>query len=117
MNLHLLSIDDKKANLIASHLGRAYGICDIIKKSPFYIANARTMMPLDIMARHDVVTDRIYSRTGGESIVKEEYYDVVLEVASYARKHLQIARAIHEKSKQEGETKVHEHCHRAFLIA
>ena len=72
MNLHLLSIDDKKANLIASHLGRAYGICDIIKKSPFYIAHSRSMMPLDIMARHDVVTDRIYSRTGGESIVNVE---------------------------------------------
>ena len=46
------------------------------------------MMPLEIMARHDVVTDRIYSRTGGESIVKDEFYDVVLEVAAYARKHL-----------------------------
>lgn len=88
MNLHLLSIDDEKANLVASHLGRAYGICDILKKAPFYIAQSRSMMPLDIMARNNVVTDRIYSRTGGESIVKDEFYDVVLEVAAYARKHL-----------------------------
>ena len=38
MNLHLLRIDDANANLIASHLGRALGICDILKKSPYYIA-------------------------------------------------------------------------------
>ena len=74
-------------------------------------------MPLEIMARHDVVTDRIYSRTGGESIVIDQFYDVVLEVAAYARKHLQIARAIQEKSMEEGETRLSEHSHRAFLLA
>ena len=94
MNLHLLSIDDQKANLIASHLGRAIGICDILKKTPYYIALNRGKLPLDIMARHNVFNDRIYNRVGGESIVIDEFYDVVLEVAAYARKHLQIARAI-----------------------
>ena len=88
MNLHLLSIDDQKANLIASHLGRAIGICDVLKKTPYYIATNRGKLPLDIMARHNVFNDRIYSRVGGESIVMDEFYDVVLEVAAYARKHL-----------------------------
>ena len=88
MNLHLLSIDDQQANLIASHLGRCLGICDILKKTPYYIAVHRNKIPLEIMAKHNVFNDRIYNRTGGEAIVKEEFYDAVLEVAAYARKHL-----------------------------
>ena len=98
MNLHLLSIDDQKANLVASHLGRALGICDVLKKTPYFIAKHRRQLPLDIMAKHNVFNDRIYNRIGGESIIVDEFYDVILEVAAYARKHLQIARAIQEKS-------------------
>ena len=98
MNLHLLSIDDQQANLIASHLGRCLGICDILKKTPYYLAVHRNKIPLEIMARHNVFNDRIYNRTGGVAIVKEEFYDAVLEVAAYARKHLQIVREIKHKS-------------------
>ena len=94
MNLHLLNIDDANANLIASHLGRALGICDILRKSPYYIATNRGYLPNDIMMKHNVANDRIYKNHGTEAIVLDEFYDVVLEVASYARKHLQIAQQI-----------------------
>ena len=117
MNLHLLSIDDEQANLIASHLGRAIGICDILKKTPYYLAVHRNKIPLEIMARHNVYNDRIYNRTGGEAIVKEEFYDAVLEVAAYARKHLQIVREIKQKSEEPGGTPLPQHCHRAFLLS
>ena len=92
MNLHLLGIDDPKANLVASHLGRALGICDVLKKSPYYIAVNRGYLPIDVMCKHNVQSDKIYKRQDKESIVAEEFFDVVLEVAAYARKHLQIAR-------------------------
>ena len=62
MNLHLLRIDDERANLIASHLGRAVGICDILKKSPYYIAVNRDYIPVDVMMKHNVQTDKIYRR-------------------------------------------------------
>ena len=54
MNLHLLRIDDQRANLIASHLGRAIGICDVLKKSPYYIAVQRHYIPIDILLKHNV---------------------------------------------------------------
>ena len=54
MNLHLLQIDDTRANLIASHLGRAIGICDILKKSPYYIAVNRGILPVDVMMRLNI---------------------------------------------------------------
>ena len=88
LNLHLLRIDDERANLIASHLGRAVGICDIIKKSPYYIAVNRDYIPIDVMMKHNVQTDKIYRKQDTESIIAEEFFDVVLEVAAYARKHL-----------------------------
>ncbi len=94
MNLHLLNIDDERANLMASHLGRAIGICDILKKAPYYIAVNRDYIPVDVMLKHNVQKDKIYRRQDTESIIAEEFYDVVLEVAAYARKHLQIARQI-----------------------
>ena len=88
LNLHLLRIDDERANLIASHLGRAVGICDILRKDPYYIAVNRDYIPIDVMMKHNVQTDKIYRRQDTESIIAEEFYDVVLEVAAYARKHL-----------------------------
>ena len=69
------------------------------------------------MARHNVFNDRIYNRTGGESIIIDEFYDVILEVAAYARKHLQIAREIQQKSQTGEENKLPLHSHRAFLLA
>jgi len=62
MNLHLLGINDQRANLIASHLGRALGICDILKKSPYYIAVNRGYLPVDVMMKHNVQNDKIYRR-------------------------------------------------------
>lgn len=38
LNLHLLRIDNTDALTAASHLGRSIGICDVIKKIPFYLA-------------------------------------------------------------------------------
>ena len=111
MNLHLLSIDDKNANLVASHLGRALGICDVIKKSPYYLAVHRGYLPIEILNKHNLFFDRIWSRNGGEAIVVDEFYDVILELAAYARKHVQAARVIHEQSP------LPLHAHRAFLFA
>ena len=45
MNLHLLKIDNADCNLIASHLGRALGICDVLKKAPYFIAVNRNYIP------------------------------------------------------------------------
>ena len=51
MNLHLLKIDNPDALSAASHIGRCLGICDVIKKLPFYIAVHRGYLPQDILLR------------------------------------------------------------------
>jgi hypothetical protein len=51
LNLHLLYIDDTNANMAASHIGRCLGICDIIKKTPFYLAKHRTYIPSELLIK------------------------------------------------------------------
>ena len=41
MNLHLLGIDCKEANLAASHIGRCYGIIDVLRKMKYYLSKYR----------------------------------------------------------------------------
>lgn len=94
MNLHLLGIDCPASTSAASHLGRALGICDVIKKTPYYLAMHRGYLPTDIMLKHNLYFDRIWSKQGGEGIVADEFYDVLLEIAAYAKKHLEVAREI-----------------------
>lgn len=111
MNLHLLGVDDDNANKIASHLGRALGICDVIKKTPYYLAVRRGYIPTEILLKHNLFYDRIWSRVGGESIIADEFFDVLLELGAYARKHVEEARLV--ASQEE----LKPHCHRAFLLA
>jgi NADH dehydrogenase [ubiquinone] 1 alpha subcomplex assembly factor 6 len=98
MNLHLLGIDNKEANLAASHLGRALGICDVIKKIPYYLAVQRGYIPAEVLLRHNLMYDRIWDKIGGEAIVVDEFYDVLLEMAAYAKKHLEASRKIASES-------------------
>lgn len=44
------------------------------------------------MLKHNVQQDKIYRRQDKESLIAEEFYDAILEIAAYAKKHLQIAR-------------------------
>ena len=45
LNLHLLKIDNSDALTAASHIGRCVGICDVLKKTPFYLACRRGYLP------------------------------------------------------------------------
>ena len=55
MNLHLLRIDNPDALTAASHLGRCLGICDVIKKIPFYLAKHRSYIPTDILLKVGII--------------------------------------------------------------
>jgi phytoene/squalene synthetase len=51
LNLHLLQIDDSNALTAASHIGRCVGICDILKKIPYYLAKHRSYIPTEILLK------------------------------------------------------------------
>mmetsp|Transcript_3732 Transcript_3732/g.6363 ORF Transcript_3732/g.6363 Transcript_3732/m.6363 type:complete len:172 (-) Transcript_3732:30-545(-) len=96
LNLHLLRIDDSQALLAASHVGRCLGICDIIKKTPYYLASHRGYLPEEVLLKNNVHYEKLWSKNM-DGIVSEEFYDVILEVAAYAKKHLEIARELSGK--------------------
>ncbi|CDW87483.1 nadh dehydrogenase complex assembly factor 6 precursor [Stylonychia lemnae] len=108
LNLHLLRIDDKNALSAASHLGRCIGLCDVIKKIPFYLAKNRGYMPNELLLKHNLHFDKIWD-SRREGIVQEEFFDVILEVAAYAKKHLELGREFGDK--------LPKHTHRAFLLS
>jgi NADH dehydrogenase [ubiquinone] 1 alpha subcomplex assembly factor 6 len=108
LNLHLLEIDDRDANLAASHLGRCLGICDVIKKSPHMLAINRNQFPTELLLKHELYFDRIWDKQQ-EGMVREEFYDVLLEVAAYAKKHLELALGYRGKLPKDA--------HFAFLLA
>lgn len=108
LNLHLLRIDDPNALTAASHIGRCLGICDIIKKLPFYLGVHRGYLPQDILLKNNVYFDRMWTKNF-DGIMSEEFYDVVLEVASYAKKHLELGRSFSDK--------VPKNTHLALLLA
>lgn len=51
LNLHLLKIDDSNALTAASHIGRCLGMCDVIKKMPYYLGVHRGYLPHDILLK------------------------------------------------------------------
>ena len=51
LNLHLLKIDNNDALSAASHIGRCLGICDVLKKVPYYLAKHRNYMPTEVLIK------------------------------------------------------------------
>ena len=131
MNLHLLRIDNPDALTAASHLGRCLGICDVIKKIPFYLAKHRSYIPTDILlkVRHQLTLSiflaqlvlwqdlglaswrhrcwRIFRRHPRVCIYPISLY--WFRVSAYAKKHLEVGREYKEK--------LPKNTHRAFLMA
>lgn len=66
----------------------------MIKKTPYYLAVRRGYIPIELLLKHNLFFDKIWSKVGGEGIVSDEFYDVILELAAYAKKHLEASRAV-----------------------
>ena len=105
--LHILGIDNKDAYSAASHLGKWYGIIDVLRKMLYYIIHHRWYVPSELLLKHNLFFDRIYNPRV-EGIVADEFYDVILEVAAHAKKHLEVSRSFKDKLPQ--------HAHRALLF-
>lgn len=57
MSYHLLGIDDVNANIAASHIGRCYGIIDVLKKLKYYLAKHRQYIPTELLLKHGIYFD------------------------------------------------------------
>ena len=60
------------------------------------------------MLKNNVYLDRMWSKNF-DGIMSEEFYDVILEIAAYAKKHLELGRSFKDK--------LPKNTHRALLMA
>ena len=73
-------------------VGRSLGIIDYIKRIPYNLQKYRLYMPEDINRKHNVSVRNLWDRVLGKP--KDELFDVVLEVASYAKQSLDASREL-----------------------
>jgi NADH dehydrogenase [ubiquinone] 1 alpha subcomplex assembly factor 6 len=105
--LQILRIDYKNPAVfgVAEQLGRCYGILDYVRKIPFSLRYHRVTVPQDLLDKHNLTLRNMWDRVYGKA--NEDLFDVVLEVAAYAREHLLQAIALNDK--------LPPHAFRAFL--
>lgn len=108
LNLNLLEINDPHTFLVASHVGRAVGIVDVLKKLHTLMRIDINILPKEIVVKYVGSTSLLYDRRGD---VNERFYDVILEIAAYAKKHLEIARNLAKSSP------IQKNAHVALLLA
>lgn len=108
LNLNVLGINDEKSFICASHIGRGIGIVDVLKKFPSLLKLNINMIPRILVKKHVGVSDHLFSRDGDPH---ERVYDIFLEMAAYAKKHLDVAREMRS------ELPLDKNVHVAFLQA
>eukprot|EP00351_Strombidinopsis_sp_SopsisLIS2011_P000299 CAMPEP_0116879740 /NCGR_PEP_ID=MMETSP0463-20121206/11559_1 /TAXON_ID=181622 /ORGANISM="Strombidinopsis sp, Strain SopsisLIS2011" /LENGTH=105 /DNA_ID=CAMNT_0004529401 /DNA_START=652 /DNA_END=965 /DNA_ORIENTATION=+ len=69
----------------------------------------RGYLPTEVLIKNNVYFENIWRKTGGEGIIADEFYDVILEIAAYAKKHLELSRELRDK--------LPKNSHRALILA
>jgi phytoene/squalene synthetase len=94
LTLNLFQIDDKDAFIAASHIGRGVGMVDCLKKMSALQKMHINQIPSEIVSKYGASIINLWDRHGH---IKDQFYDCILEIAAYAKKHIEIGRSLKEK--------------------
>jgi phytoene/squalene synthetase len=94
LTLNLFHVDNRDAFIAASHIGRGIGIVDCLKKMPALIKMNINQIPVDLINKNGASIISLWDRHGN---IKDNFFDCVLEVAAYAKKHIEIGRSYKDK--------------------
>ena len=94
LSLNLFQIDNKDAFIAASHLGRGIGMVDSLKKMPALLKMNVNQVPGELVMKHGASLINLWDRHG---TIKDQFFDCILEVAAYAKKHIEIGRSMKDK--------------------
>lgn len=67
-----------------------------MRKMQYYLIQHRQYIPADLLLKHNLYFDRIYNPQV-EGLVADEFFDVILEIAAHAKKHLEVSRSFKSK--------------------
>jgi len=84
-------LENEAIQAVSEHAGKCIGMLDFIKRVPFTLKRYKLFLPEDIMRKHNVSVRNLWNRIDGKP--KDELFDVILEVAAHAKKHLELARS------------------------
>lgn len=87
--LHICGVKNIHADHAASHIGKAWGICILLRGTMHHAQKQTTYLPASLCAKYGVTEEMIYA-----CINRKEIEDVVFEVADHAKAHLDYARKI-----------------------
>jgi NADH dehydrogenase [ubiquinone] 1 alpha subcomplex assembly factor 6 len=104
LTLESLGLKSIETDHIASHIGRAYGLALSLRSLAYHAAQRKTYLPLDLCVKHGLADEALYALVKAQSgeIVSDydlnrtasALSDVVYEVASVAKIHLDHARML-----------------------
>lgn len=94
LTLNLFQVDNQDAFIAASHIGRGVGIVDCLKKMPALIKMNINQIPVDLISKNGASIISLWDRHG---TIKDSFFDCVLEVAAYGKKHIEIGRSFRDK--------------------
>ncbi|EFC37119.1 predicted protein [Naegleria gruberi] len=80
---------DVHTDHVASHLGRSYGICTLLRSVPHLSEHQSTYLPAQLCAKYGITEDDIYKHQNSH-----ELEEVVFKVADLAKSHLDLAREL-----------------------
>ncbi|XP_062612938.1 NADH dehydrogenase (ubiquinone) complex I, assembly factor 6-like, partial [Saccostrea cucullata] len=87
--LELHGVKDVQADHAASHLGRCYGMVNLLKVTPSQLSQGNVMFPHDLLAKHSVSQEEVIRGKNSKGVS-----EVVYEIASVAKQHLDKARSL-----------------------
>jgi len=87
---------DVHTDHFASHLGKAHGIVTLIRSVPYNAQRRKIILPQDILMKHNISSESIFQ---GKS--SKELKDVIFDVSSRAKQHLDKALSMKNQIKKE----------------
>ncbi|XP_075220238.1 NADH dehydrogenase (ubiquinone) complex I, assembly factor 6 homolog sicily isoform X4 [Lycorma delicatula] len=83
----------------ASHLGKSQGLVNILRSIPYNLGRRTVTLPQDLLLKHNLPQEKIL-RGKNDSNLKE----VIFEIASRAKQHLEKARSLKKSCPKEAST-------------
>ena len=94
LTLNLFKIDDRDTFIAASHIGRGVGLVDCLKRLPGLQKLNINQIPVTLVNKYGASFINLWDRHGN---IQDQFYDCILEIASYAKKHIEIGRTYKDK--------------------
>ncbi|KAH0564169.1 NADH dehydrogenase (ubiquinone) complex I, assembly factor 6 [Cotesia glomerata] len=92
--LEVKDIKDVNVDHIASHLGKAQGIINLLRSVPYHAQRRNLVLPQDVLMQNNVSSESVF-----RGVASKELNEAIFEVASRANQHLDKAKKLRKNIK------------------